>query len=62
MNKLSKRLDRAESTLYRWSAEGLFPASVKVGPHASAWRVAEVEEWERDPPSWRKSHAVVALT
>ena len=57
MQKLSKRIDRAPSTIYRWSAEKMFPAAVKVGPRASAWRLAEVKEWEFDPQSWRDAHS-----
>jgi prophage regulatory protein len=52
-------LDRTGSTspsLYRWVNKGHFPAPVKIGPRAVAWRLSEVEEWEKDPTSWREAH------
>ena len=33
------------STLWAWSRDGRFPASVKLSPTMTAWRNADVIEW-----------------
>jgi prophage regulatory protein len=33
------------STIYRWIAEGSFPAPVRLGPRAVAWRWSDLERW-----------------
>lgn len=33
------------STLYSQIRRGEFPAPVKIGPRASAWRLDEVQDW-----------------
>ena len=35
----------AHSTLWRWVAEGRFPAPVKLGPRVTAWRRSDIEAW-----------------
>ena len=35
------------ATLWRWVRSGDFPAPVQLGPQTTAWRVADVERWER---------------
>ena len=35
------------TTLRRWVQAGLFPAPVTLGENSIAWRVDEVEEWDR---------------
>ncbi len=34
-----------KSTVYRLISLGLFPAPVKIGLRASAWRVEDVDAW-----------------
>ena len=41
------RYNFANSTLYVWIKQGLFPAPVKLGPRMVAWSIEELEEWER---------------
>jgi prophage regulatory protein len=33
------------STIYRWIADGSFPAPVRLGPRAVAWRWADLDRW-----------------
>jgi prophage regulatory protein len=33
------------STMYSYIPRGLFPAQIKIGLKASAWRLDEVEAW-----------------
>jgi prophage regulatory protein len=33
------------STIYRWIAEGSFPAPVRLGPRAVAWRWSDLDRW-----------------
>ena len=33
------------STIYRWIAEGSFPAPVRLGPRAVAWRWSDLDQW-----------------
>ena len=35
------------TTLYRWIAEGRFPAGVKLGPNTRAWTEDEIDAWEQ---------------
>ena len=35
------------STIYRWVADGSFPAPVRLGPRAVAWRWSDLEHWTR---------------
>ena len=38
----------ARSTIYRWIADGRFPAPVRLGSHSVGWRMAEVEHWLKE--------------
>jgi prophage regulatory protein len=33
------------STIYRWIADGSFPAPVCLGPRAVAWRWSDLDRW-----------------
>ncbi len=33
--------------------EGRFPAPIKIGNRASAWRVGDLRAWRTDPAGWR---------
>ena len=33
------------STIYRWIAVGAFPAPVRLGPRAVAWRWSDLDRW-----------------
>jgi prophage regulatory protein len=35
----------ARTTIYRWVAAGRFPAPVRLGPRAVAWRWSDLERW-----------------
>ena len=41
----------ARSTIYRMIAEHTFPAPVKIGKRAVAWRPEEVGPWRESRPS-----------
>ncbi|MBA3053762.1 MAG: AlpA family transcriptional regulator [Sphingomonadales bacterium] len=40
-------------TIYRKMAEDAFPASVKLGVNAVAWRESEIVAWMAAPMEWR---------
>jgi len=42
-----ERYGVARSTWWRWLAEGVIPAPVKIGPAATRWRLADLERWEQ---------------
>ena len=39
------------STLYRLVATGAFPAPIRLGARAIAWRWADIDHWSRSRPS-----------
>lgn len=47
ISEVAARTSLGRSTIYRWSAEGRFPAPVLLGGRALRWVEAEVEEWLR---------------
>ncbi len=36
---------RNRTTLYRWIAQGRFPAGIKLGRNTRVWREDQVEAW-----------------
>lgn len=42
-----KRLagDVDNSTIWRWTKKGLFPAAKKLGPNVTGWRVGDLRKW-----------------
>ena len=46
----------AQSTVWKWCADGRFPKPVKLSPRASAWPVAEVRAWIADPIGWQAAN------
>lgn len=40
------RVGLKRPTIYALAARGKFPKPIKLGPRASAWVLAEVQEWE----------------
>ncbi len=47
VSEVQARTSLGRSTIYRWSAEGRFPAPVVLGGRVARWVEAEVEEWVR---------------
>jgi prophage regulatory protein len=45
--ELSNLLSVSTSTIYRWVAEGLFPAPISLGKRSVRWQADEVERWRR---------------
>lgn len=41
------RIPASPATIHRWVAAGQFPRSFRLGPNMSAWRIEDVEAWER---------------
>ena len=39
------------STIYRLVADGSFPAPVRLGPRAVAWRWSDLDQWSRSRTS-----------
>jgi predicted DNA-binding transcriptional regulator AlpA len=35
----------SKSTIFRWVAEGLFPAPTKLSNRVTVWRVADIRAW-----------------
>ncbi len=47
ISEVQARTSLGRSTIYRWSAEGRFPAPVALGGRVARWVEAEVDEWVR---------------
>lgn len=45
----------SEATLRRKEKAGLFPARVRLGPNAVAWRQSEVADWMQEPTSFNRA-------
>jgi prophage regulatory protein len=41
------------STIYRWIADGSFPAPVQLGPRAVAWRWSDLDRWTQSRATTR---------
>ncbi|WP_333837371.1 helix-turn-helix transcriptional regulator [Novosphingobium sp.] len=50
---LTKLTGLSEATLRRKEKAGHFPARVRLGPNAVAWRESEVAAWMREPQDYR---------
>lgn len=44
--ELTKRYGVSKATIYRWIADGRFPAPIKLGPNTSAWKTTDLEAFE----------------
>lgn len=56
--RLPEVLDRtglSSVTIWRKERAGVFPARVRLGPNAVAWRESEVNEWMADPSKWNSA-------
>lgn len=47
ISEVQARTGLGRSTIYRWAAEGRFPAPVRLGGRVARWVEAEVDEWLR---------------
>lgn len=47
LKELVQRIGVGRSTVYKWIEEGSFPKPVHLGPHAVAWLVTDIVEWEQ---------------
>ncbi|MDE0072556.1 MAG: AlpA family transcriptional regulator [Gammaproteobacteria bacterium] len=48
VSEVQARTSLGRSTIYRWSAEGRFPAPVMLGGRVARWVEAEIEAWLRE--------------
>ena len=48
ISEVAARTGLSRSTIYEWSADGRFPAPVRLGGRVARWVEAEVDEWLRD--------------
>jgi excisionase family DNA binding protein len=49
--EVAARLKVSRVALWQWRRRGLFPKAVRIGTHAIRFRVADIEEWERQRPA-----------
>ena len=47
ISQVAARTGLSRSTIYEWSADGRFPAPVRLGGRVVRWVEAEVDEWLR---------------
>ena len=47
ISEVAARTGLGRSTIYEWSADGRFPAPVRLGGRLARWVESEVEEWLR---------------
>lgn len=45
LKEVQNRVGLGRSTIYRWMAEGNFPKPVRLGGHAVAWVLADIDQW-----------------
>lgn len=45
MKELKTIIGISSTSIWRRCNEGIFPAPVRIGPGAVAWRLSEVESW-----------------
>jgi len=60
MPELLARTGLSERTIYNRESAGTFPARVRIGPNAVAWRESELVAWMADPTT--SAHNVVSTT
>ena len=62
ISQVQARTGLGRSTIYRWAAEGRFPAPVRLGGRVARWVEAEVEEWVRKWLEKRRGRHAPAAT
>ncbi len=45
LKEVQNRVGLGRSTIYRWMAEGSFPKPVRLGGHAVAWVLEDIDQW-----------------
>lgn len=50
INEVIQRSNLSKTAIYRNIKDGTFPAPVKIGKRAVAWRTEELEKWLRERP------------
>ncbi len=45
LKEVQNRVGLGRSTIYRWMAEGNFPKPVRLGGHAVAWVLEDIDRW-----------------
>jgi len=45
LKEVQNRVGLGRSTIYRWMAQGNFPKPVRLGGHAVAWVLADIDHW-----------------
>jgi prophage regulatory protein len=50
MHGVTRMTGLGRSTIYRLVAQQMFPAPVRLGRRAVAWRVCDLEEWSAERP------------
>jgi len=53
--EVTARTCKSRSVIYRELREGKFPAPLKIGPHAVAWRECDIADWMATRPSARSA-------
>lgn len=44
---VTARTTLSRTSIYRLIRDGAFPAPIQIGPRAVAWRLSDIEAWER---------------
>lgn len=57
LQDLTELTGLSEATLRRKEKAGRFPARVRLGPNAVAWRESEVAVWMREPQDYQVTSA-----
>ncbi|MEW6647828.1 MAG: AlpA family phage regulatory protein [Pseudomonadota bacterium] len=55
--QIAERFSISRSTLWRWVAQGNFPAPFHLSPGCTRWRLSCVEAWEAERNKARTSAA-----
>ena len=52
------RTGLSRSTIYRKTAEGTFPAQIRISLNGAGWRESELDRWVASPMAWRPMEEV----
>jgi predicted DNA-binding transcriptional regulator AlpA len=58
LDEVLKRIPVSKFSYYQGQKLGLFPAAIRIGPRASAYRYSEVRKWLENPEAWQREHKI----
>lgn len=47
VDEIASRVGVSKATVWNWTAKGIIPKPVSLGPRATRWRLSEIVNWEK---------------